>query len=96
MPDTLNAMGTAPAEGGEASGRTSILAAPSAGASAPADQVAPDAAARESAQAGQAVPEPEAAMAPANESPVLPVVATLLLVVGLALVGLRLLARRVA
>ena len=43
MPDTLNALGTAPAAG-EGSGRTSNLAAPSAGASAPADQRAPDAA----------------------------------------------------
>ena len=89
MPDTLNAMGTAPTAG-EASGRTSNLAAPSAGASAPADQRAPDAAPGEPAQAAPTVPGPEAAVAPATESPAIPVLATLMLVVGLALVGLRL------
>ena len=95
MPETLNAMGTAPTAG-EASGRTSNLAAPSAGASAPVNERAPEVAPSEPAQAAPTVPGPEAAVAPTTESPAIPVLATLMLVVGLALVGLRLLARRLA
>jgi hypothetical protein len=96
MPDTLNAMGTAPTAAGDGSGRTSNLAAPSAGASTPAYQRAPDAASREPAPPGLTARGPEAALAPAGESPVIPVVATVLLVVGVTLVVLRLVARRLA
>ena len=95
MPDTVNALGTAPAAG-EGSGRTSNVAAPSAGASAPADQRAPDAAPGHPAQVAPTLPGPEAAIAPATESPAIAVIASTLLVVGLALIVLRVIARRVA
>ena len=95
MPDSVNAMGTAPTAG-EGSGRTSNVAAPSAGATAHADQRAPDAAPRQPAQAAPTVPGPGAAIAPATESPAIPVIASTLLVVGLALIVLRVIARRVA
>ena len=90
LPDTITALGTAPVAGVVGSGNQ---AAPSAAASTSADQRAQDAA-REPAQAGPTAAAPEAAVSAANGTPAIPVVASILLVVGLTLIVLRVAARR--
>ena len=91
--DTLHALGTTPAASDGRTGLTSNQPAPSVGAPAPTDQRAPDVVARDLAST---IPGPEAAIAPATESQAIPVIASTLLVVGLALIVLRVIARRLA
>jgi hypothetical protein len=94
LTDTLHALGSTPASTGGRTGVTSNEAAPSsAAAAAPTDARNADDAGRETAGGQPLAPSTSDRIA---DSPAVPFVAAVLLLTGLALIALRLVARRVA
>ncbi len=93
LTDTLHALGSTPASTHGRAGVTSNQVAPSAAAAAPTDARNADDAARHTADSQALPPSTSDRIA---DSPAIPFVAAVLLLTGLALIALRLVARRVA